>query len=297
MNAPALEPEYDPRLVEAAVLAAVTGRAERREFHAERDRLYEIVEPESRETAFTLFHARWFERLALDRPFHEILPQCPEIGTRCRRWLVARARSGRDEAADLLVAPATRPTLLVRVTPETVAAPERLRLLLRRELLHVSDMLDPRFAYEPTLPEGTAGRARERVVRDNYRILWAAYVDGRLLRAGRLSAAARAERFGEFVRAFPHLGEAAEGEFERFFDATERTHAELLAFASGGLADAPAPRCRLCNLPTHVFEPAPEMLPREVLSAITRDFPSWRSPDGLCRRCAELYAARVAMSP
>ncbi len=290
-----LEPEFDPRLVEAAVLAAVTGTAGEREFHAERDGLYQIAEPEPREAAFAALHARWFERLALDRPFRETLAERPEIATRCGRWLVTRARAARDEAADLLVAPPAPPTLLVRVTPETVAVGARFSLLLRRELLHVADMLDPRFGYAPSLPEGVAGGPREGVVRGNYRVLWDAYVDGRLARAGLIPATARAGRLGEFNRRFSHLGEGTEAAFERVFDAHELTHAELLAFAAGGPDGAPLPRCRLCDLPTRHFERAPEALPRDVLGAIMRDFPAWRPADGLCGRCAELYTSRVAM--
>ncbi len=295
MNTRGLEPEFDPRLVEAAVLAAVTRRGGEGEFHAERDGLYQIVEPEPREAAFAALHARWFERLALDRPFRETLAEWPAIAARCGRWLVTRARGGRDEAADLLVAPSAPPTLLVRVSPETVAAGARLRLLLRRELLHVADMLDPRFGYGPSLPEGVAPGARESVVRGNYRVLWDAYVDGRLVRLGSVPASVRVARLAEFVSAFPYLGERAEAAFERFFGAREVTHAALLAFAAGGPAGAPLPRCRLCELPTRDFTPAPETLPAQVLAAIARDFPSWRPGDGLCGRCAELYASRVAM--
>ena len=41
--------------------------------------------------------------------------------------------------------------------------------------------------------------------------------------------------------------------------------------------------------------PAPEALPEEVQAAIAGDFPEWRPADGLCSRCADLYASRVAM--
>jgi hypothetical protein len=291
VSARALEPEFDPRLVEAALLAAVRGRADERALHAERDRLYEIAEPEPREAAFAELHARWFERQALDRPFREMLAERPEIGARCRRYLVARARDRREEAADLLVTPDAPPTLLVRVAPETVSAPGRLGLLLRRELLHVADMLDPRFDYRPTLGPEAGGGARESGVRDNYRVLWNVYVDGRLVRAGLVPPGVRAERLREFARAFPGASEAA---FERFYGGRALTHAELLAFAAGGPGGAPVVRCRLCDLPTRALEPSPAALPPQVLAAIMGDFPSWQPADGLCGRCAELYTARAA---
>ncbi|MBI2014114.1 MAG: hypothetical protein HYS77_01015, partial [Candidatus Rokubacteria bacterium] len=124
MSGGRLEPEYDPRLVEAALLVAVMGHRAEREFRAERDRLYEMAEPEARERAFVALHARWFERFALGGPVREALAARPELAAACARCLVAPARGARDEAADLLVAPPARPVLVVRVTAETVAAPD-----------------------------------------------------------------------------------------------------------------------------------------------------------------------------
>lgn len=233
MSAGRLDPEFDPRLVEAAVLEAIRGHARERDFHAERGAVYEIVEPEPREAAFEALHACWFERLALDRAFRQTLAEQPEIGARCRRCLVASARVRRDEVADLLVAPDERPTLVVLVMPATVAMPERLRVLLRRELLRVADMLDPRFGYEPAPPAGVAGGAWEWVARDAYRVLWDAWVDGRLVRLGVLPPTARRDRLAAFVRAFRHLGADTEGAFERFFDGRQLTHADLVAFIAG----------------------------------------------------------------
>jgi len=292
VSAHRLEPEWDPRLVEAAVLAGMAGGRAEREFRIARDALYEIAEPEPREAAFARLHARWFERLGLDRPFREALAEHPAIAARCGRWLVARARGRPDEGADLRVGPDGRRTVLVRVTSDTVVEPERLALLLRREILHVADMLDPDFGYAPSLPAHAVGGPRERLVREGYRVLWDAYVDGRLARVGRMPPTARRARLGEFARAFPYLGSAAEAAFTRFFDGPALTHAELLAFAIGGPSGTPAPRCRLCELPTRDLEPDPAALPAVVRAAIARDFPSWHVDDGLCRRCAEVYATR-----
>jgi hypothetical protein len=233
-----LDPEIDARLVEAAVLAATRGCPSAGEFYAERDALYEIAEIEPREAAFAALHGRWFMRLGLDRPLRDALAEQPGITAACGRWLVAPGRRRRDEIADLLVGADARPTLFVRVTPETVATPERLWVLLRRELRHVADMLDPQFGYEATLPPGGSGTARERLMRDTYRVLWNAWVDGRLVRLGVLPVTARAERLADFARAFPHLGAGLEAAFDRFFAAQHLTHAALVAFAVGGLEGA-----------------------------------------------------------
>jgi hypothetical protein len=233
VSEPRLDPEFDPRLVEAAVLTAIRGHALEGEFHAERDRLYEIPDPEAREAAFDAHHVRWFARFALDQPFRRALTEQPAIAARCGRWLVAGARGPRDEAADLLIGADVRPTLLVRVTPEAIAVPGRLWRLLQRELQHVADMLDPGFGYEATLPASVGDGPRGRVVRDNYRLLWDTWVDGRLLRRGRLPATARRDRLTDFTRAFGHLGVAVEAVFDRIFGADQLTHSALVAFAAG----------------------------------------------------------------
>jgi hypothetical protein len=223
--------ECDPALIEAAVLAAVRGRAEARAFHDERDPVYGLAETEAREAAFTALHARWFERLGLDRPLHQALGEEPGVAAACARGIVARARGSRGEGADLLVAPPAPPTVLVRIAPETLAAPERALALLRHELLHVADMLDPDFAYEPRLPAHHGGSVHEAGRAERYHVLWDAWVDGRLVRRGRASAALRAERLRDFRTAFPGLADDGEGAFEQFFGARRCTHAELARFA------------------------------------------------------------------
>ena len=220
--------EFEPAFVEAAVLAALRTPRDERAFHAERDPLYALVEADLREAAFAALHARWFARLGPERPLRQGLDERPVIEARCARCVVVRAPVGRGEMADLLVSSAGAPHLLLRLRPQTLAAPEPALALLRRELLHAADMLDPGFGYEPRVPWEEA-TAHVRAAR--YRVLWDAYVDGRLVREGRAPSARRAERLSEFRRAFPALGDGAEAAFERFFAGDESTHAGLIAFA------------------------------------------------------------------
>ena len=225
-------PECEPAFVEAAVLAALSGRPEQGAFHAERDPLYAIADADEREAAFAALHARWFDRLSLDRPLRQALGERPQIETHCARCLVFRAPAARAEVADLLVAPPGRPHLLLRLMPETLAGPERALALLRHELLHVADMLDADFGYEPRLPSAEGASLLDHARAGRYRVLWDAYVDGRLVRDGHAPSTRRAERLIEFGCAFPALGGRVEAVFERFFDAARCTHADLVAFAT-----------------------------------------------------------------
>jgi hypothetical protein len=185
----------------------------------------------------------------------------------------------------------------IRLRPERFTDEERLLQFLRRELLHVADMLDPRFGYAPRLPASGTGPAHERLLQDRYRVLWDAYVDGRLLRLGWAPAVVRTDRFDDFVRAFPMLGERAEAAFGRFFDGSTVTHGELAAFAAdpehglGRRRGGPHPgeRCPLCGFPTHAFEPRPDRL---LAGRVRESFPGWDPEDGLCRQCADLYRSR-----
>ncbi len=310
---------YEPRLVEEAVFHAVRGHSQERAFHRQKDRLYETKDPEAREAGFRGFHGTWFETLGLARPIVQALDEQPSIAAATRSCQVASARARPEEGAELFVGPAgdalsdrERRWVVIRLSPEALAIPDRVLQFLRHELLHIADMLDPRFDYEPRLPEPAAGPAPERLLRDRYRVLWDTTIDGRLMRLGRAPASARPDRLRDFARTFPMLGAHTEATFARFFDRDSGTHTDLATFAAhpgpsapSALADPrhptpgplPGERCPLCRFPTHTFEPEPEGLPAQVLGRIRADFPAWKPVHGLCRQCADLYHARTVVAP
>jgi hypothetical protein len=307
--------EWEPRLVEEAVLAALPGRREATDFRRERDRLYEIRDPEARETAFRDLHGTWFERLDLGRPLLRAVEEQASIAAATCVCRVASARSRKEEGAELFVGPVAagespraRRWVVIRLRPEAFGAPDHLLRFLRHELFHIADMLDPRFAYEPGLPPAPAGPAHEALQRERYRVLWDAAIDGRLARLGRAPASVRADRLEEFRRTFPMLDPHTDEAFRRFFDGHGHTHALFVAVATGpdGLADhgmsGPRPqtsgprvgeRCPICRFPTHAFEADPERLPPDVVARIRADFPVWDAAQGLCRQCADLYRTRA----
>jgi hypothetical protein len=287
---------YDAALVEEAVLLAepTAGAAQRARFRWERDRLYEVRDVADREARFEELHGRWFVALGLDRSLHEALAEKPLLLRRTRACRVAR--TVRDELADLAPADpdgAGPPAILVRLRPESFLDPARLLTLLRHELEHVSDMVDPGFGYERELPGAGAGPAHDALVRERYRAAWDASIDGRLFRRGALGPSERETRRRDFARAFPVLGDALEAQFRRWFDDAAPTHRAILAFALSppGLGGTPG-RCPVCALPAQDLDPHPERLPAAVLGEVVRSRPGWRPEDGLCGRCAELFEAR-----
>jgi len=292
---------FHPRLVEQAVWAALRGRPDAGAFHRERERLYDEPDPAARERLFDGLHADWFERLGLAEPVRLALGEQAEALAPARRVVFAPVDGPGREGAELFVASPGEFSVVVTLRPSTLAAAGQVLPLLRRELAHVGDMLDPAFAYEPRLPEQPLGPAHDRRLLERYSILWNASVDGRLVRLGRLEPRVRSERRTEFEIAFACLGPEGERCFERIFSGARPPHPELVGLASDPVAGfglrAPSchdtGRCPLCGFPTVTLEPDPEDLPDEIRGAIAADFPDWRPERGICPQCAELYRSRV----
>jgi len=299
---------YEPRFIEEAVFLALRGHPEAGKFYAERNRLYEMVDPEEREHSFQDLHRAWFPRLGLANEIEKALGEQPFLAPAVATCLVACAPGKRQEGADLLVkteealSEKERRTLRLLIRPESLLDPLVLLTFLRHELFHITDMLDPHFGYKPVLPAAEAGPTHDRMLQDRYRALWDTTIDGRMVRSGWAAESIRSERFYDFARAFPMFGEEAAPMFSRFFDHESHTHGELVVIARnpreaiGGSWETsqPGSRCPLCNFPTHSFELEPERLSAETIAQISRDFPKWDPSQGLCLQCADLYRARPA---
>jgi len=226
---------YAPELVEECVLLAerTMTAADRRAFRRERDPLYQPSE--EREARFRALHERWFERLCLRQPIESCLQERPNVVLRLSEARVLPAVSAREEGADLIdrlagTADAV-PLLAIRLRPSALLDPESLRLLLRRELLHVDDMLDSGFGYQRTLPASELGALGDTLIQARYRVAWDVTIDGRLSRTGVADYAATAAHRQEFAAAFSMLGPRADLAFDRWFALDRPTHAALAVFA------------------------------------------------------------------
>src|SRR5262245_56142268 len=170
---------YDPELVEDAVLLAEPKLVpvDARAFRRERDRIYEVADAREREARFRSLHRCWFARLGLNRIVEQSLEERPEVAGRVAEGRVVRALTRKDEGADLVdhVGPGEaepRPMLVLRLRPSSLAAADGLLDLLRHELQHVADMVDPAFGYQRSLPTSGDGPSYDNLVRDRYRVLW-----------------------------------------------------------------------------------------------------------------------------
>ncbi len=306
---------YEPRLVEEAVLRAVrAGSAgDERAFREQRDAAYEIDDPDAREVEFGRVHETWFARMQLGAPVERALSDTPALQRRTYECRVASATSRKEEIAELFdlqarragaVAPVAPPArrdrskvILVRLRPKSFQAPAALLFFLRREFLHVDDMVSPRFDYRKQLPGSDAGPSYDNILRNRYRVVWDTTIDGRLQGQGVLPSGVRDARLREFTATFPMLGAAARESFSRWFGAAHPTHAQILAFIqapSGRGADGEdrRGRCPICRFPTATLDARPERLSTEARREIEADYPGWRLEQGLCSQCADLYMAR-----
>ena len=287
--------ELELPLVEEAVWLALRNDTAG-DFHAQREALYEIEDPEDRERAFAELARARFERLGLRERLEMPLAERPRIAAAVGLCTVSRATKPREEGAELYVqahpgrasGPADR-RLHIRLRPETLVDAQAAQALLRCELLHVDDMLDPTFGYEPSLAASDAGPTYDRLLLERYGALWSTSVTGRLVQSRMLALTASGPALSRFATAFPALA-GTEAVFERFFTGQRPTHAELVEFAhkpdpAAGARSATW-RCPLCGFPVQDTQ---EAVGRALATRIRKDFPSWQTEAGVCLRCRELY--------
>jgi hypothetical protein len=305
MTPPTVPVDYEPALVEEAVFRCVAGGVRTAAaYHAAREEAYAVADPEAREAAFRRLHSDWFTRLDLGAPLSRALAELPVLAEHVDRCIVRWARSPSEEGADLLVNAAApnrspgRPSggvIVVGLRPDLMRERGPLLHFLRHELLHVADMLDPSFGYESALPPAEGGPTHDRLLMERYRALWAATIDGRLVRRGQAPEGARERRRRDFVRTFGVPGAVAGRLLRRFFDGQPHTHAELVAAArdpARAAGSTGAPRCPVCGFCSPATASVAASLSPAVAARVQADFPRWRPQDGLCAQCAELYRAR-----
>lgn len=312
--------EYEQTLIEQATfLAARRDERLERELHQAIDPLYEISDEEKRRRAFEPVFAECFTKLGLERIIVDLIAERPLIGKLVGRCVVREAPRAKVESAELFVRRAgagsaiSRRTLVIQVCPQSLIDSQRFALRMRRELLHVADMLDERFGYaRDTVAPGTGG-ARQSLLRDRYRVLWDIYVEGRLSRQGlgdKSMAAGVRRSLLQVLSTYDPQG--VDGAFDKVFDAPSLTHDDLLARArnpelllpacaiseesegsSGYPRISPGQPCPLCGFPTHDWFDFGCDAEGTVISAIERSYSGWSTQDGACRQCAEMCAAAV----
>ncbi len=243
--------ELDPALLEGTVFLALRAREQRGDraiferYHQRVDVLYDLPgDDRRREVAFQEVHAEFFASLGFERTLRRRLAEFPLLDRELSGITFLKAVVRKQEGAELFVRREEQGavnrrhrTAVVRLRAELFLAADQLSLLLRRELYHVSDMVDPAFAYRPDLGETGESIAQHNLVRDRYRVLWSMYVDTRLVRAGWAPEVVLDRHRGPLKKAFDGFAEADVLAVSRTVSQVEPlTHADLLRLAKTGSA-------------------------------------------------------------
>lgn len=222
--------EYEQSLVETAVFLGVReDESQECAFHLAIDPLYEIPDAELRQQEFAPVYRDFFSKLGFDQLVAGLLAERPAVGEGVDRCVVREAARQKAESAELLVQEPVsgdgcpRRTLVIQICPQSFLDSERFVSSMRRELLHVADMLDEAFGYEREAFPGPL--SRQSLQRDRYGVLWDIYVEGRLDGEGWGESRAKERLQQAFVRVFENdVAQADVDVFRRLFDAPSLTH-------------------------------------------------------------------------
>lgn len=225
--------EYEQSLIETAVFLAVRKTSQLEcEFHQVIDPLYEIPDEELQHRAFTPVFRDYFTKLKLDHVMGGLITERPLIHQHLDRCIVREAARTKEESAELFVRESDKGekihrTLVIQVCPQSLIEPEQIDLQMRRELLHVADMLDEQFGYQPEEFDGPL--SLQNLQRDRYRVLWDTYVEGRLHREGYGTQKDKLHMQRAFDRVFTNDDIRFDAvTFCNIFDATNLQHNSLM---------------------------------------------------------------------
>ena len=292
---------YDEDFVEAAIQNCIGGPGRRisslqiTRFNREREKLYDILDPDERNNAFFHLHLEWFRDWGLEKMLLEPLRDFPLLEKALRALVFRQSRGKNDEGTELYVNETGDRTGVVAMRPERLARETVLSPFLRHELNHLHDMVDPGFGYEPELPEIGPSVSHHPLARERYRLLWDVAIDGRLTRCGLLTIGTKDQRWLDFVGAFSFWPQSRQHEvFESLWANPAPNHrilVELICDSRHAQANAgpqPGAACPLCGFPTFAWV-SQGRLTEDIVSAVRSEFPHWNPERGACARCAEIY--------
>lgn len=294
---------FDPTFIEECVFlyVKVLERKGTRDlptfFYNGRENLYSIDTTSEREKAFLSFNEEMFSKTGLRSFFSNVFSEYSLLEAAGAHICVRRVWEKKREGSELYCEGA-RKTVLLTFQSNRVEDLPFLETYLRHELLHISDMMDPAFAYDPHPALGTESELEEHLTRDRFRILWNLYVDARLCSENKRPMKTLESHRKDFNRAFfPLNDQEREETFQKMISRRGLTQSELIGWAKderlrltigqGGIL------CPLCRFTC--FERMDNWLGerKAIAQAIRADYPDWDDSKGVCRQCFDLYCSKV----
>ena len=120
-------------------------------------------------------------------------------------------------------------TIVFKVMVKQLLDFKQLRMIFRREFLHINDMLDMEFGYDHSLGNEDETVMRRKLIQDRYRVLWGAYVDFRL--AKRFSEYEKVNMIDSLGRVFPQLPQSEQLVMLSKLEKDKWTHGSLVQMA------------------------------------------------------------------
>jgi len=304
--------EYQPQLVESAVLHVINGYSEEHRFREVRNKIYEMNNPDAQEAAFQSLHQNWFNRLDFGQPLLEVLDAWPILKNNTQRCIVLKAQSEKSIGAELYVADTngsshTRDirTILIQLSPGMFRSTDALLTFLRHELMHIVDMVNPDFEYHPEFAQTEAGLPYDPMLQKRYEVLWNITIDGRLLQLGWGSNENYKKHWNLFRHMFNGERHRQKKMFEHYYNILSPTHTDIVTFAQqpeiylqgAALSSPHTGRCSLCQFPATNLTSLSLNLPQSLIEIIHDDHPKWSKEDPICQQCLDLYESNILTSP
>jgi hypothetical protein len=229
--------DYEPHLIQQVVVLSTRGdSAMKRRLHAMIDDLKDSAKGEECESQLRNVYSKCFLFLNLDRIVRRLVSEWPLIAD-CEGTCRVREASGKTaESVELILmdsgssGKASDPTLEMQICPRSLLDPSEFSPWMRRELAHVSDMLDPEFQYSAQATEKLPSRRKSLINR--YQVLWDIYVEARLIRDGVAGSSLTSKLRLRFEKLFTAVNPSQmDRMFERVLGAKIITHPQILGWA------------------------------------------------------------------
>ena len=292
---------YDEDFVEAAVFLCASGHhtgipsLQIARFNREREKLYAILDPDERNSAFFHLHLEWFREWGMETLLTEPVKDFSLLPQALKLLAFRKSRGKNDEGTELYVNEEGDRNGVVAMRPERFGREAELTSFMRHELAHLHDMVDPAFGYLPELSVASPSLSQQRLARERYRLLWDVSIDGRLVARGWQTVATKEQRWREFSGGFDFWTEDRQEEvFNSLWSNPQPTHRafeELVCDPrqlQSGTGPRPGASCPLCGFPTFTWA-NDSNLTEDAVCLIRSEFPHWTRGQGACARCVDIY--------
>ena len=215
VSKPSMEIRFQPALLQE-VIDSFIEKTERegdptyyKEFHELADPIYEKFTLDDREAEFKKLYQYLFGIWGFSDIIRDAFNEFPEMKQRVGIVLVKGVLKEDQEGVDVLRKWGSVEHDLAKQFEEKGLKGVGIKLIPRRfydpaltrycrhELLHIHDMLDPAFGYDPDTRVGQ-NHGEETLILHRYRILWNISVDSRLIASGKEPMLQKEDRFKEF---------------------------------------------------------------------------------------------------